>query len=147
MSEPGKASKPERRVAGALNRLDGYRRLHGQQLPLGTAVFRILWLLSDDRSRTMRELEHELSLEQSTVNRQVNASIADGLLEKARRPGRAAYEFSRTEKGRAEFERGVAVWLGPFEAALDAMGPADAAAFLDLFDRFVGAYRDAVSPN
>ncbi|NED61636.1 MarR family transcriptional regulator, partial [Streptomyces sp. SID10244] len=41
---------------------------------LEASAFAILWVLSDGRPRTLRELSEELDLEQSTVNRQVNAA-------------------------------------------------------------------------
>ncbi|MGA8848173.1 MAG: MarR family winged helix-turn-helix transcriptional regulator [Nocardioides sp.] len=49
---------------------------------LDNSAFRLLWLLSDGVPRTLRQLAEGLDLEQSTVNRQVNAALAAGYLER-----------------------------------------------------------------
>lgn len=54
---------------------------------LDSSAFQILWLLSDGRARTLRELSIDLDLEQSTVNRQVNAAMKRGYLERFEVPG------------------------------------------------------------
>ncbi|WP_245672914.1 MarR family transcriptional regulator, partial [Aldersonia kunmingensis] len=54
--------------------------IHDAQLE--ASAFAILWTLSDGNPRTLREIGEELDLEQSTVNRQVNAAIRNGYLER-----------------------------------------------------------------
>lgn len=114
---------------------------------LGTADLRLLWLFADGRHRTLKEIAAELQLEQSTVNRQVNAAMVSGLLTRMRRKGSAAYEFDRTLDGRRVFEEDTGKSLGAYAAALDAMGD-DAEAFLELAQDFLRHYRREVdSPD
>ncbi|MGO2996009.1 MULTISPECIES: MarR family winged helix-turn-helix transcriptional regulator [Brachybacterium] len=136
-----------RRLAGMFWRLDRYRRAHEQAMALGTADLRILWLFSDNAPRTLKEVAHELGLEQSTVNRQVNGAVAEGLLARDREPGESAYRFSRTDAGRDAFEADVAISLGGYGAALEDLGDADAATFLLLMDRYLAAYGAAAPPR
>ncbi|GAA1489843.1 MarR family winged helix-turn-helix transcriptional regulator [Brachybacterium sacelli] len=133
-----------RRLAGMFWMLDRHRRDHEQAMSLGTADLRILWLFSDNTPRTLKEVAHELGLEQSTVNRQVNAAVAEGLLGRTREPGDSAYRFARTAAGRDAFEADLAISLGGYEVALEAMGEEDASTFLRLMDRYLGAYGAAV---
>ncbi len=134
---------PDRRVAGLLFRLDLHRRLAEQRSPLGTADGRLLWLLSDGRPRTLREISDALRLEQSTVNRQVNAALAAGLLHRSTAPGRSARLHEPTEEGRARFEEATSLALGAYADGLAALGD-DAASFLDQLERFAHAYGEAV---
>lgn len=136
-----------RRLAGMIERLGRLRRSHLQSMSLGTADLRILWLFTDREPRTLKRIAHELNLEQSTVNRQVNAAVAEGLLEKSRPPGGSAYEIASTAVGRETFEKDVQISLGGYEAALTTLGEADAAVMLELFDRFLHAYEDLVPPE
>lgn len=112
-------------------------------MDLGIADLRILWLFSDHRARTLKEIAEELHLEQSTVNRQINAALSAGLVQRERRVGSHAYEFSRSAEGERAFESDVAKSLNAFRAGLDAVGD-DAEAFLVGFTRFVDAYAEAV---
>lgn len=139
----GAEAPAERRLAAVLSRLDSQRRVQESQMRLGTADLRLLWLFADGRHRTLKEIAAELQLEQSTVNRQVNAALASGLLTRMRRRGSAAYEFDRTSDGRRVFEEDTGKSLGAYAAALDAMGD-DAEAFLALAQDFLGHYRREV---
>jgi len=133
----------DRRVAGLLFRLDLHRRLAEHRSPLGTADGRLLWLLSDGRPRTLREVAEALRLEQSTVNRQVNGALAAGLLRRFTTPGRSARLLEPTEEGLARFEEATGQALGAYADGLAVLG-ADAGAFLDQLERFADAYGDAV---
>lgn len=113
---------------------------------LGTADLRILWMFADDQPRTLKEIASELRLEQSTVNRQINAAMAVGLLQRSRRPGSPAHEISRTEKGIQAFEDDVAKSLAAFTSGLDALGDRVDDFLADL-TRFVEAYDSAVRPE
>lgn len=140
---PGSDAPAERRVASLLFRLDLHRRLAEHRSPLGTADGRLLWLLSDGRPRTLREIAEALRLEQSTVNRQVNGALAAGLLRRFTEPGRSARLIEPTPEGAATFERATDLALGAFADGLAALGD-EAGEFLDLLERFAGAYGDAV---
>ena len=81
------------------------RRTHVEEgTSLDASAFAILWLLSDGRARTMRELRDELGLEQSTVNRQVNATIKRGMVERFAVEGQVSKMHRPTEKGARTFE-------------------------------------------
>ncbi|GAB3581188.1 MarR family winged helix-turn-helix transcriptional regulator [Calidifontibacter terrae] len=131
----------DREVASLLNRLDTSRRVAEQQGELRAADGRLLWLLSDGRGRSLREIAEELNLEQSTVNRQVNAALKTGLVGRSRAGGRS-WQFAVTEQGKQAFEVGLAEHLSLFAGALTAV--ADRPAFLADLARFVDAYADQV---
>lgn len=131
-----------RQLAGLYERLDRLRRRHQQGMSLGTADLRILWLFTDGAPRTLKQIAQQLNLEQSTVNRQVNAAVEQGLLEKSRPPGGSAYRILSTPAGRETLEKDVAMSLGGYESALMSLGEADAAVLLELFDRFLHAYAE-----
>ena len=158
----------DRRLAFALLQLDVHRRAEEQRTELGVAGGRLLWLLSDRRPRTLREIAAALKLEQSTVNRQVNAAMRSGLLSRvdrssvdptgagptdadptsapmsAGRPAGGAQLIGPTETGLAAYEREVTQALQAYDAALGALGTDDAAVFLELLERFVDAYGEAL---
>lgn len=142
----GEDAPRERRLAALLSRLDRQRHVQEATMRLGTADLRLLWLFADGRARALKEIAAELQLEQSTVNRQVNAALGSGLLERMRRRGGVAYEFDRTEEGRRVFEEDTDRSLGAYAAALDAMGDRDAEKFLGLAQTFLDHYRRQVDP-
>lgn len=144
MTDPqwsGPDAPPERRIASILSRLDRQRRIQEGRMQLGAADLRLLWLFTDGRPRTLKEIAAELRLEQSTVNRQVNAALGSGFVVRQRRQGEAAYEFERTEDGRRIFEEDAGRTLGVYATALDRMGPERAEVFLSLAEDFLGNYR------
>ncbi|MGN0101933.1 MAG: MarR family transcriptional regulator [Dietzia sp.] len=141
----GDHAPPERRLASALTRLDKERRtLEGAQ-GLGTADLRLLWLLADESPRTLRQISDELGLEQSTVNRQVNAALGARLLKRTRRMQGSAYEFTRTAHGAQTFDEVTSVSMGAYAAALHELGESDAQRLVFLLQRFLGHFRDAVA--
>ncbi|AZG47728.1 MarR family winged helix-turn-helix transcriptional regulator [Gordonia insulae] len=71
---------------------------------LEASAFAILWILADGRPRTLRELSEELDLEQSTVNRQVNAAIKHEYLERFEVPGQVSRQIRPTAAGIEAFE-------------------------------------------
>ncbi|MFC3244626.1 MarR family winged helix-turn-helix transcriptional regulator [Gordonia humi] len=71
---------------------------------LEASAFAILWLFEDGRPRTLRELTEELCLEQSTVNRQVNAAIKNGYVERYEVPGQVSRLHRPTDAGLAAYE-------------------------------------------
>ncbi|RPA57349.1 MarR family transcriptional regulator [Gordonia oryzae] len=86
--------------------LDRFRRRkseHPAESVLERSAFAILLVLSDGRARTLRELADELDLEQSTVNRQVNAAITLGYLERFDVEGSMSRLIRPTKSGRAAF--------------------------------------------
>ncbi|GAA1949042.1 hypothetical protein GCM10009689_32920 [Brevibacterium antiquum] len=103
-------------------------------------------MFSDNRARTLKEIAEELRLEQSTVNRQINAALNTGLLHRNRRASSAAHEFSASAEGQRVFEADVAKSMAAYHSGLEALGP-DSEDFLADFSRFVQAYGQAVRPD
>ncbi|MFT4220804.1 MAG: helix-turn-helix domain-containing protein [Microbacterium sp.] len=132
-----------RRLAGLLVTLESVRRVLSQRATLGTADMRLLWLFTDGESYTLRQIAERLGLEQSTVNRQVNAAVTAGLLVKTRADGRAPYHFTSSPEGVRELERNLHTTLTAYGTALSALG-GEQERFLSLFSDFVEAYHDAV---
>ncbi|WP_426936841.1 MarR family winged helix-turn-helix transcriptional regulator [Brevibacterium sp. LE-L] len=134
------ASLPsDRRMAALITDLERLRRAQMSQMDLGTADLRILWMFSDGRARTLKQIAHDLELEQSTVNRQINAAIAEGLLERTREEGSPAQLISPSERGAAAFDGDVEKSLAALRSGLDAVD-GDVTDFLDQFTRFVDAF-------
>lgn len=133
-----------RRLAGLFASFDGARRILEQRVNLGTADMRLLWLLTDGQPRTLRQIAEQLGLEQSTVNRQVNAAVEAGLLVKNRQESHGAYHFTSSPTGDREFEQTLNTTLDAYRDALDALG-AHRDTFLMLMTEYVRAYREAVS--
>ncbi|MBT0993562.1 MarR family winged helix-turn-helix transcriptional regulator [Cellulomonas sp. DKR-3] len=133
----------ELHLASLVHRLERQRRTWEARSTLGTAELRLLWLLTEGEPRTLREIAERLHLEQSTVNRQVNAAVKAGHVRKSRAPG-SAFLFEPTPAGRAQLEEDTAYALGQFRVVLDRLGPDDAAHLLELLGRFVDLYGEAV---
>lgn len=86
---------------------DAARRRVDAEQQLKVAEGRLLWLLQDRRPRTLREIAEALHLEQSTVNRQVNAALAAGLLTRSRSGDGSAYRVAASRAGREKFHADV----------------------------------------
>ena len=97
---------------------------------LDTSAFRLLWLLTEGPPRTLRELADELQLDQSTVNRQVNAAINHGLVERYAVAGSSSRLLRPTEAGRAAYVHDAALRAEVYDAVLDELGQARAAALV-----------------
>ncbi len=136
----GTELRRETRLAALLRRYERHRRALEVQSTLGTAELRLLWLLTDGRPRTLREISEALHLEQSTVNRQVNGAVQAGLLSRTRASGSSSYEFSPTAEGRDTFDRETALPLAIYARVLDELGDDDARRLLELLGRFVDLY-------
>jgi DNA-binding MarR family transcriptional regulator len=109
---------------------------------LDNSAFRILWMLSIDGPKTLRELSELLELEQSTVNRQVNAALGHGLLERFEVAGQASKLVRPTDAGREAYEHDGGLRAELLSIALDELGSQrartmieDLRIFNDAFDR------------
>ena len=127
-------------LAEELLRLGQRRHATVEGTTLESSAFRLLWLLSDGRARTQRELATDLDLDPSTINRQVNAAVRAGLLERFSVPGSPSRPVRSTTEGRRRYERDLAVHADLLRSVLAEMGP-DAAR--DLI-RSLAAFNDAV---
>lgn len=107
---------------------------------LDASAFSILWLLDDDRPRTLREVTDELCLEQSTVNRQVNAAIKHGYVERFEVPGQVSRLHRPTDEGRAALRHDGLRRARRLEAVFDDLAPGTPEGLL----RELKAYNDAV---
>ncbi|HET7304409.1 MAG TPA: MarR family winged helix-turn-helix transcriptional regulator [Segeticoccus sp.] len=132
----------DRRLAALLLQLDRQRHAVAGSATLAAAELRLLWLFSDGRPRTLREIADALRLEQSTVNRQVNGAIQAGHLHRFTEKGRTARLVAPTPAGRERFATDTALVLRLYDEALADLGD-EGRPFLDLLDRFVEAYAGA----
>jgi DNA-binding MarR family transcriptional regulator len=88
---------------------DEVLRLHGRRHTtmsgtlLESSAFRILWRLDERGPLTQRELAEDLHLEQSTINRQVNSAIRQGLVEREAATGRGASPVRPTPAGQEAY--------------------------------------------
>lgn len=135
---------PEGTAIITIARLERAQRAAEDVAEIRVADRRLLWLLSDGAPRTMREIADGLSLEQSTVNRQVNAALALGLLARSEPDEHHARPIVVTDEGQALFARSFDRHMGYVREALAAV-PADRrATFLADFAAFVDAYGSAI---
>lgn len=141
---PANGLSRDRQLAAELLMLDRQRHAAAQRATLGAAELRLLWLFSDGRARTLREIADTLHLEQSTVNRQVNGAIHAGHLHRFTERGRTARLVALTPEGQQRFGTDTELILRLYDEALDALGEEDAPQFLALLDRFVEAYAETV---
>jgi len=132
-------------LAALLQRLDALRRVVARRSRLNTADLRLLWLLSDGRARTFREISADLNLEQSTVNRQVNGAARAALVQITE--GSPARLVVATDQGLAAFEADVDRVLTGYREVLEQMGEERAAALTDLLGEFIDTYQELVQPD
>ena len=97
---------------------------------LDTSAFRLLWLLTEGPARTLRELADELQLDQSTVNRQVNAAINHGLVERYAVADSASRLVRPTEAGRAAYLHDGELRAEVYNSVLDELGAQRAGALV-----------------
>lgn len=125
---------PDQEVARQFLKMERHHhamRTHGS---LHAADVRLLWMLTSNGPMTLREISDGLRLEQSTVNRQVNAAIRNGLLHRFD-DGRTAKVVAPTERGQEIFRRDTAVTQKVYRGALAALGD-EADTFIRLLRQF-----------
>lgn len=127
----------------ALARIERGRRALDAGARLGTADQRLVWLLVSEGPRTMREISQDLGLEQSTVNRQVNAALAAGLLERVERPGERAMTLRPTDAGLELFVADMGRLMEVLAEALRAVPADESDRFMEHLALFADAYRRA----
>jgi DNA-binding MarR family transcriptional regulator len=94
---------------------------------LDGSAFKILWYVVEHGPHTLRDLAHHLQLEQSTINRQVNAAIARGLAERYAHPGSVAMLISATGEGEAAYHHDATLRGDGLRAIVDSLGERRAA--------------------
>lgn len=132
-------------LAALLQRLDTLRRVVARRAQLNTADLRLLWLLSDGRARTFREIAEELNLEQSTVNRQVNGAARGNLVQIT--DAQPARQVLATPQGVAAFDGDVDRVLAGYQEALGQMGAGHAEELTELLGEFIETYQEVVRPE
>lgn len=133
-------SPVHRDLAQELLRMSRRRSLVHPGVGLERSAFAILWVLSDGRPRTLRELTVDLQLEQSTVNRQVNAAIKHGYVERFEVEDSLSKMIRPTESGRAAFRRDGLLRAERLEQVFADLAPGSPQALLDELRAFNDAY-------
>lgn len=136
---------PVSALGGELLRLQRRRRHEYAGTLLETSAFRLLWVLDDGEPRTLRRLAADLDLEQSTVNRQVNAAISAGWLERYDVPGSASKLVRPTAAGAEAFRHDGLIRAATIRAALDEIGPERAEVLIEVLRAFNDAWDAAVA--
>ncbi len=91
----------------------------------------------------MKEISEELGLEQSTVNRQANAALKAGYLERAEQAGGGARTLTPTDEGYDLFAGDMRFVMAVLEEGLSAVPVAEAKRFMDNLVTFSEAYTRA----
>lgn len=112
---------------------------------LENSAFSILWILSDGRPRTLRELSDELDLEQSTVNRQVNAAIKHGHLERFEVDGQLSRLIRPTAAGTEAFKHDGMLRADRLVQVFSDLAPGTPDALLHELRAFNDAYERTVA--
>lgn len=131
-----------RDVGREYERLRRHRWELDPRLTLSVSAYRILWAVESRGPATLRELTDVLGLERSTVNRQVNAALAEGWLVRSASGAGGAHVLDASDTGRAAIAHDRGVMAEKFTAVVDALGPDvarrladDLAALNDAMDR------------
>ncbi|MGV9827594.1 MarR family transcriptional regulator [Gordonia sp. NPDC003429] len=95
---------------------------------------------TDGRPRTLRELSELTHLEQSTINRQVNAAITHGYLERFDVAGSTSRRIRPTQRGVEAFEHDGLLRARRLERVLSDMAPGTPEALLRELHAFNEAY-------
>lgn len=134
---------PEHEVARQFLKMERHHHAMRASGSLHAADVRLLWMLTSSGPMTLKELSDGLRLEQSTVNRQVNAAIRNGLLHRFD-DGRAAKVVAPTERGREIFRRDSAISSRVYRGALASLGD-DAETFVELLGRFTAGAESTIN--
>lgn len=132
-----------KQLMALLTIFDTQRRQLGHHAPLKTADLRLLWLFVDGRARTLKEIATELGLEQSTVNRQVNAAIRGSLLERCEDSPHQPYKFLPSQYGTQVFDDYMATTTDVYAETVASLG-SEGAQFVALMNAFVAGFTSSV---
>lgn len=134
---------PDQEVARQFLRMERHHHTMRSHGSLHAADVRLLWLLTASKPLTLREIADALRLEQSTVNRQVNAALRNGFVHRFK-DGRTAMVVAPTERGREVFRADTAITQRVYRHALNALGAEDAEVFVRLLAQFVEGTSSAI---
>jgi DNA-binding MarR family transcriptional regulator len=116
-----------RALSDELIRLSRRRDTGDPSMILDGSAFKILWFIVEHGPHTLRSLAHNLQLEQSTINRQVNAAIDRGLAERHSAPGSVAMLIRATAAGKAAYRHDAKIRGDGLRAIVDTLGERRAA--------------------
>ena len=140
-------SEPDERLLRDLGdqilRLNARRSTTYAGSVLETSAFRLLWVLVESGPRTLRELSDELQLERSTINRQVNAAIRHGHLERVEEPGTRAPRVRPTAEGERAYRHDGRLRGAAYSRALAELGAERADAMVASLQAFNDALDQA----
>lgn len=123
----GRAEQLDERLLRAFGdeimRMTGRRTTTYAGSVLESSAFRILWLLEESGPRTLRELSEDLQLERSTINRQVNAAIRHGYVERVAAAGRSGGLVRPTPEGHRAYLHDGRLRAAMYARALHDLGP------------------------
>ncbi len=131
-------------LGGELLRLQRRRTSVYEGVILENSAFRLLWVLADGTERTLRQLSEALDLEQSTVNRQVNAALAAGYLERYAVDGSASKVVRPSTAGTQAFEHDGRIRAQLISRALADLGEVRAARLIEDLRDFNDAWDSAL---
>lgn len=141
-------------LGGELLRLQRRRTTVYDGVVLDNSAFRLLWVLSDGTPRTLRQLAEDVDLEQSTVNRQVNAALAAGYLERFAVTGSPSKLWRPSAAGERAYEHDGRIRAELISHALTDLGATRAArliedlrAFNDAWDSALGIASRGAGPS
>lgn len=116
---------------------------NGQQLKV--AEGRLMWLLRDGEARTLRQIAEQLDLEQSTVNRQVHAALASGVVRRFRAEDSSTWLVEMSDEGQDRFTADLTRMMTVYDEAIDAVPEEEQERFLKHLAAFVDALGEAAS--
>lgn len=131
-------------LGGELLRLQRRRTTVYDGVVLDNSAFRLLWVLSDGTPRTLRQLAEGLDLEQSTVNRQVNAALTAGYLERFAVAGNPSKSLRPSPAGEVAFEHDGRIRAELISRALKNLGTHRAARMIEDLRAFNDAWDSAL---
>ncbi len=131
-------------LGGELLRLQRRRSSVYAGVKLDNSAFRLLWVLSDGTPRTLRQLAESVDLEQSTVNRQVNAALGGGYLERFAVAGSTSKLVRPSRAGSEAFEHDGRIRGALISRALAELGGARSARLIEDLRAFNDAWDAAL---
>ena len=114
---------------------------------LDNSAFKILWLLVETGPMTLKEIAEHLLLDQSTINRQVNAAIDRGLAERIAREDHPARLVRASAAGEADYRHDAELRAAVWRQALAELGAGHAAGVVADLKRLNDAFDRAMGPT
>lgn len=93
------------------------------RLTLSVSGYRVLAALETHGPATLRDLTELLGLERSTVNRQVNAALAEKWLVRSPAASGGAHVLDASDTGREALAHDRAIMAEKFTAVIETLGP------------------------